>query len=888
MSETLLRTKLYVPPLRPNLVPRPQLIDTLNKGLERKLTLVAAPAGYGKTTLLSEWVHQSDRAKAWLSLDRSDNDASRFLIYLITALRTVEPEIGQEVLTALKVPQLRSKETILTLLINDIAALNTPVILVLDDYHLIDTENIHQTLTFLLEHFPAQMHLVVATRADPHLPIARLRARRQLSELREADLRFTQAESAAFLSDVMDLALPEEQVVKLASRTEGWIAGLQLAAISMQDKGDTAAFIRAFSGSHEYIADYLTDEVLKGQPQELQTFLLETSILERMNGSLCDAVSSQSQGHLTLESLREDKLFVVPLDDERQWYRYHKLFADLLYQRLRQTHPEYVRTLHGRASVWLEQNGLMLEAIEHALRAEDFERAANLIEQIAEETLLRSGVVTFLDWMDKLPGPVVRAHPSLVIYHALMLLLTGSTVDEVESRLNDVKSDTDELEGRILVVRASVAAYQGQLSKANDLASQALSLLPEVDTPARDQANWVFGVAAMASGGPAQALRALKKIVNESGLGDNIMLHSCALSDIARLYAQQGLLRRAKETYLQSLALALDEQGSPLPIASEALMGLGELARQRNHLVDAESFLVQGVELSKQWHGLMSYRGYISLAGVRMAKGQVDKAHQALREARQAAMDSKSLEIDDLIVALAEAKLGALQGDLQVAQSWLVERGWGSDRPPIEQGDDVFSVRMRKYEYLLLVRVLIAQGRAERALAVLESLQLTMEQLGRVDLCIEIEILKALGLRTLGDLDGALVALESALSLAKPGGYMRIFLDEGKPMTRLLRAAASRGVETEYIGRLLAAAPISQRADAAQPDRYATELADPLTPRELQVLRLLATRLTSTEIADELYISTNTARYHIKNIYGKLNVHRRADAVGRAKALGLL
>jgi LuxR family maltose regulon positive regulatory protein len=869
-------------------VSRPRLIDTLNEGLARKLTLVAAPAGYGKTTLLSEWVHQSDRATAWLSLDRSDNDASRFLMYLITALRAVEPEIGQEVLTSLKGPQLRSIETILTLLINDIAALSSPVILVLDDYHLIDTENIHQALTFLLEHFPTQMHLVVATRADPHLPIARLRARRQLSELREADLRFTLAESAAFLSDVMELALPEEQVAKLVSRTEGWIAGLQLAAISMQDKGDLIGFIRAFSGSHEYIADYLADEVLRGQSQELQTFLLETSILERMNGSLCDAVTSQRQGQLTLESLRENKLFVIPLDDERQWYRYHKLFADLLYQRLREIRPEYVRTLHGRAGVWFEQNGLMFEAIEHAFQAEDYERAANLIEQIAEETLFRSGVATFLGWMEKLPGPVVHAHPSLVITHALMLLLTGSTTDEVESILNDVEIGTDALEGRRLVVRASVAAYQGQLSRANELASQALNLLPEEDTYAKDQVTWVSGVTAMVTGGPAEAIRALKKVVNESGLGDNIMLHSCALSDMARLYAQQGKLRKAEETYEQALTLALDERGNPLPVASEALMGLGELAREWNHLADAERFLLKGIELSKQWHGIMSYRGCISLAGVKMAMGDVDGAHHALREGKKLAMDSKSLELDDLLVAMAEAKLGTLQGDLQVAQSWLGERGWGSDQPTLEQGDDVYIVRMRKYEYLLQVRVLVAQGQTERALATLESLQLKMEQLGRVDICIEIEVLKALSLQAQGDLDGALVALKSALSLTKPGGYMRIFLDEGKPMTRLLRAAASRGVETEYVGRLLAAASIPEQADAVQPGRYPAELVDPLTPRELQVLRLLATRLTSTEIADELYISANTARSHIKNIYGKLNVHQRADAVGRAEALGLL
>jgi LuxR family maltose regulon positive regulatory protein len=888
MPETLLRTKLFVPPLQSNLVPRLRLINTLNEGLARKLTLVAAPAGYGKTTLLSEWVHRSDRATAWLSLDKSDNDLSRFLMYLITALRTAEPEIGQDVLMALKVLQPRSIETILTLLINDIATLSSPVILVLDDYHLIDTENIHQALAFLLEHLPTQMHLVVATRADPHLPIARLRAQRQLSELREADLRFTLVESAAFLSDVMEPALPNEHVAKLVSRTEGWIAGLQLAAISMKDKGDPAGFIQSFSGSHEYIADYLADEVLRGQSQEMQTFLLETSILERMNGSLCEAITSQRQGQLRLENLREDKLFVIPLDDERQWYRYHKLFADLLHQRLSQTQPEYIRTLHGRACVWFEQNGLMLEAVEHAFQAEDFGRAANLIEQITEDTLFRGGVVTFLGWMEKLPGLVVHAHPSLVLTHALMLLLTGSTIDEVESRLNEVKSDTDALKGRKLVVRASVAAYKGQLSRANELANRALILLPEEDTSARDQANWVFGVTAMTAEGPAEGVRALKKAINKFRLSDNIILHSSTLSDMARLYALQGRLRKAEETYEKALDLALDERGNPLPIASLALMGLGELAREWNHLADAERFLLKGIKLSKQWHGIMSYRGCISLAGVRMALGDADGAYKALLEGKKLAMDSKSLELDDLLVTIAEAKLCAQQGDLQVAQRWLGERGWGSNRPTLEQSDDAYIVRIRKYEYLLQVRVMVAQFQIEKALAILESLQPKMEPRGRVDICIEIEILKALSLQVQGDLDGALLALESALSLAKPGGYMRIFLDEGKPMTRLLREAISRGIETEYAGRLLAAAPISEQANSTRPSHYPTEMVDPLTQRELQVLRLLATRLTSTEIADELYISANTARYHIKNIYGKLNVHRRDDAVGRAKTLGLL
>ena len=438
MSTSILATKLYIPPPRPKVVLRPRLVERLDEGLHHKLTLISAPAGFGKTTLVSEWVASCERATAWLSLDEGDNDLARFLAYLVAALQTIMADMGEGVLAVLQSPQPPPIESMLTALLNEITATPDDFILVLDDYHVMDAQPVDHALTFLLEHLPPQMHLVIATREDPQLPLARLRARGQLTELRAADLRFTPSEAAEFLNRVMGLNLSADDIAALETRTEGWITGLQMAALSMQGRSDTASFIQAFTGSHRFVLDYLVEEVLQRQPEHMRSFLLQTAVLDRLNGSLCDAVTGREDGRGMLETLERGNLFVIPLDDRRQWYRYHHLFADVLQTRLMEEWPDQVSALHRRASVWYEQNGLPSDAIRHALAAEDFERAADLIELAGPVVEESSQTATWLGWVRALPDELVRARPVLSVWYAYALLGRGE-MEAAEARLTDAE-----------------------------------------------------------------------------------------------------------------------------------------------------------------------------------------------------------------------------------------------------------------------------------------------------------------------------------------------------------------------------------------------------------------------------------------------------------------
>ncbi|MGD8398656.1 MAG: LuxR family transcriptional regulator, partial [Anaerolineae bacterium] len=551
-QHSLLQTKLYIPPIRRELVSRPRLIERLNAGLNGCLTLVSAPAGYGKTTLVTQWLNSTKCPSTWLSLDESDNDPTRFLVYFVAALRTVDADIGKGVLSALQSPQPPPVEAVLTSLINDAAAIPDRILLVFDDYHLIESPPVDNALTFLLEHLPAQMHLVIVTREDPHLSLARLRARGHLTELRAADLRFTASEAADFLNQVMGLELAAEDIAVLERRTEGWIAGLQLAAISMQGREDTAALIKSFAGSHRHVLDYLVEEVLKQQSESIQTFLLQTTVLDRLTGSLCDAIlgrgaddqrstgdrntfalqlpSSSASGQEILEHLERSNLFVVPLDEERRWYRYHHLFADLLRQRLHQTQPEQVPILHRRASKWYEQNGFVDEAIEHALRAEDFERAADLVEGRAETPWGRGEQIRLQGWLEALPAEQVLSRPQLCIFHAWGLFASGQqsaaeqslqaaerALERTAGRETDAApakrvrmpvSDMTKIQGRAAAVRAFMASFRGDVSEIIQYSRQALDRLPEQDLVWRSSAAIALGDAYSFNGELVAACRA--------------------------------------------------------------------------------------------------------------------------------------------------------------------------------------------------------------------------------------------------------------------------------------------------------------------------------------------------------------------------------------------
>jgi LuxR family maltose regulon positive regulatory protein len=902
MLTSLVQTKLYIPLVRSELVVRPRLLERLNAGLARKLTLVSAPAGYGKTTLLAEWVGAQRAAPlrvAWLSLDEGDNDPVRFLSYLVAALQAIDGSIGQDALDALQSPQPPSAETLVTLLVNQIGAASGTFILVLDDYHLITAQPVHDALTFLLERLPGNGHLVIATRADPPLPIARLRARGQLTELRQADLRFTPGEAAEFLNRVMGLGLSVDDVVALASRTEGWIAGLQLAALSMQGRDDVAGFVRALTGSNRYILDYLIEEVFERQTESIQAFLLQTSILERLTGPLCDAVVGQAgnltcDGQAALECLERDNLFIVPLDDERRWYRYHRLFADLLRQRLHRTYPDRMLVLHRCASEWFEQNGLVAEAIDHALAAEDLGRAAALIEQNAEATLMRGEVATFLRWIDALPDDLVRARPKLRILYAWMLLWQSQSLKVIESLLQGAEEEDERVSGRVTALRGLMAGLRGQTALAVELSRRALEQLPEEEQFIRMFATWILRTAQLVSGEGVVDDRALDEVLRMSQGAGNVMLSVMITCNRAELLMRQGQPHEAAAAYHRALDLATDAQGRRLPIAGQALIGLGELSREWGDLDAAERYLLEGIELTEQWTEVGPLEAYIALARVRWAQGDMDSAWDALRKAQELAVKFDLTDLDDLCVAMFQAWMWISQGDLELARRWAEERDLLKyiAVPLQEEASDSYDLRMRKYELLVLARLLIAQGQPGEALKLLASLIPVAEWRGRPGMLVEIYVLQALAYQAQGDVDRAMDALERALSLAEPKGYVSIFASEGEPMRVLLREAAKRGIARniapEYVSELLTALGVEERkAPAAPLPPIPSALAEPLSERELEVLRLLNTHLSSTEIAERLCISANTVRFHIKNVYGKIGVHSRSDAVQRARELGL-
>jgi LuxR family maltose regulon positive regulatory protein len=900
------------------------LIERLSVGLRRggKLTLVSAPAGFGKTTLLSEWAASAGRPVAWLSLDEDDNDPARFMSYLVAALHTIGEGLDVDAPGISSSPQPLPIEAALAGWINQINALAIHFTLVLDDYHLITAQPIHNALGYLLDHMPPQMHLAIATRADPPLPVARLRGRGQLTELRQTDLCFTPEEAAAFLRSCMDLELSVDDMAALASRTEGWISGLQMAALSMQGRDDLAGFVAAFTGSNRYVLDYLLEEVLYREPDHVQSFLLQTSILDRLSAPLCDAVveSSESTNQRTggslsrsfadaqavLEYLERANLFVVPLDDRREWYRYHRLFADLLHSRLQQAQPDLAPALHGRASGWYEQHGWMTEAIDHALVAADLEWAADLIEKNAEATMMRGEITTFLRWVEALPDELVRVRPSLCVFHAWVLLLSGRPLAAIESRLHDADTDGEQVSGALAALRALLAAFQGQVSPALALAHQALAQLPQEDRFMRGFVTWIVSALQADAGDGAAYYQAMDELVRTSQRAGNVMMVITVMCNQAELDMRRGHLRKAAATFRQVLELATDGEGQRLPIAGQALVGLGELAREWGDLDAATRYLTEGIELVEQWTEIGPYEAYLSLARVMLAQRDTDGAREAVQKAQELAVKSDVTELDDLVVAMLQARLWIEQGDLDAAQRWAEGRDLIQyiDTALREEGRVSIDHRLHKYELVILARLLFVQGRVSEALRLLTSLLPVAEQRRRTGLIVEIQVLQALAFQAQGDLDRAIAALERAITRAEPVGYVRTFVDEGQPMAQLLEEARRRGIAIEYVGRLLAAferdgswlrpegfqvpdSPV-QRPSLKSETLSPEILFEPLSERELQVLRLLSTHLSSTEIAEELVISVNTVRSHIKNIYGKLGVHRRSDAVQRAHELKLL
>ena len=901
----LLETKFYVPRSRRGLVPRPRLSQRLDRGSALKLVLVSAPAGFGKTTLLTEWLAAGpaaptdQRLAAWLSLDRSDNDPASFWTYVIAALRTVAPGVGDSALALLQAPRPSPIETVLTVLLNDLGATAGDLVLVLDDYHVIDASDVQDGMAFLLDHLPPWLHVVIASRADPALPLARWRARGELVEIRAAELRFTADEAAAYLNEIMGLQLTARDVAALEGRTEGWIAALQLAALSMQGRDDVAGFIAGFAGDDRYVVDYLAEEVLQRQPDHVQAFLLQTSILDRLSGPLCDAVTGQGGGKAMLEALDRGNLFLVPLDDRRQWYRYHHLFADVLQARLLDEQPGQVPGLHRRASVWYEQNGEPPMAIGHALAARDFDQAADLIERAIPAMRITRQETTVHGWLKALPDEVVRVRPMLS-FAVAGALLTGGEPEEVEVRLRDagrwlqeaaatgegslarpgemVVADEEEyrrLPGAIELYRSALALVRGDVPGTVRHAQRTLDLALTEDHGVRAGAAGFLGLAFWTSGDLEAAHPAWAQCaagLRRSGQIADIFGCAIAMADIRLV---QGRLGEAMRTYDQALQRASVQDGPVLRGTADMYVGMSEVHRERGDLQAATQQLLRSQELG-EYNGLPQnpYRWRVAMARIRQAEGDLGGALDLLDEAER-------LYVGDFFpnvrpVPALKARVWIAQGRLGEALGWAHEQGLSAD-------DDLSY--LREFEHITLARMLLARSRGEpvhQVTRLLERLLLAAEEGGRTGHVIEILVLQALALQAPGPIPAALTCLERALTLAEPEGYVRVFVDEGPPIGSLLRAAEKQGTTRGYVRRLLAA--VSQtRQDS--PGRQA--LIDPLSERELDVLRLLGTELDGPAIARELMVSLNTVRTHTKNIYTKLAVTNRRAAVRRAAELDL-
>ena len=905
--DVLVTTKFHVP--RAGFVPRPRLLERLAQGMERGLTVVCTPAGFGKTTLLGDWTRRSRRPAAWLSLDTGDNDPARFWRYVAEALDRVRPGVGEQVAMLLRGPQQPPLEAVATAVINEMAPLPDPVTLVLDDYHLIEASPVHSSVSFLLDRMPPGLRLVLTSRADPPLPLARLRARGQLAELRAAELRFTLDETAAFLREATGLDLPTASIAALQDRTEGWVAGVQLAALSLQGRPDPAAFIATFAGSNRYVLDYLTEEVLARQPEQVVSFLLETSVLERLSGPLCDAVTDGTGGQARLEALDRANLFVVPLDEVRSWWRYHHLFADLLRVRLAQERPERVPELHRAAAAWHEEHGSADDAVRHALAAGEVDLAARLVERDVETLLRRSEGATLRRWLGGLPAESVQARARLCLAQAITAVV-GSQVEAIEpllvqaERAFSVSGDEphEPSVGRALSVlanvpasiaflRAELARLRGDAERAVACDQQALAHLGEGDWLLRSMVAWNLAVAQWLRGRLEPAAHALAEVVAERQAAGEGYLAMRVCYDLGQVQRAQGRLDAALATYRRGLEPA-NETGSQLPAAGILHVGLAEVLYERDELAGALDHATQGVALCQQLAFTQPLAsGLAILARIRQAQGDAAGALDAIGQAERIELSPEVVALFNPVPAW-RAGLLLARGEVAEAASWANERGLGvTDEPSYP----------REGEYLVLARVLLAEQEPDLAFGLLERLHARAVAEDRTGSVMELGALRALALAAQGDDAAALTGLAETLALAGPEGYARVFVDQGAPMARLLgrlasthragRVALPGAVPPDYLDRLtMAFKPGGARA-ASRADRDTAgdeALVEPLSARELEVLGMLAAGKSNQQIADELFVVLDTVKKHVGHILDKLGAANRTQAVARARVLGLL
>lgn len=903
MKTQILATKLYIPTPHPGSVMRPRLIDRLNGGLHGKLTLVSAPAGCGKTTLITEWISANELQVAWLSLDEVDSAPVRFLNYIVAALQTIEPEIGKDILNLLESPQPPPIASLLTPLLNELAAIPYEFVLVLDDYHVLDSQEIDTALAFLIDNQPPQMHLVITTREDPGLPLARLRVRGQLSEIRAADLQFTPDEAAEFLNNAMGLSLAPEDVAALEQRTEGWIAGLQLAAISMQGQTDIGQFIQSFTGSHHFVLDYLIEEVLTRQAAHIQDFLLKTSILDRFCQPLCDAVlQGDDDAQATLEHIRQANLFLIPLDNERRWYRYHHLFGDLLRKRLGESASIEINNLHIRASQWYEQHAQQSEAIDHALTAEDFERAAAMIElawATSHSTAFQSQELH--TWMQRLPNSVYHNRPVLSAGYGWSLLNFGdlqaaderlrdaerwlSAADDMESSRSEMVVADHEAFQRLPATIASARTYHalalGDVPNTIKHGQRVLALAEENDHHQRGIATSLMGLAYWSKGDLETAYQFMTEGVEQMYELGNVHFALSSTFGLADVLLGQGRLLDAIAIYKKGLHVA-ESQPYQVQGIADLYLGLGDLYREQNDLQIARDYINKSERLGEQ-AGFPNWRVRFCKAQARMKQisRDFDEALDLLDEAERLYYVTPVPDVHP--IPAMKAHIWIKLGQINNALSWVRDRQLSLDS---EVG------YLNEFELMTLARIHIAfvetgntDSPVHELAQLLDRLLEVAETDRRMGSVIEISILQARLQWIQGNREVALTFLRRAFQLAEPERYVRVFVDEGEPMKAMLTEVLAQEIFPSYSQELLRA---FEGASGSEPSPISQPLLDPLSDRELEILRLVAEGLSNREVCERLFVALDTVKGHNRNIYQKLQVKRRTEAVARARELGLI
>ena len=914
MLNHILQTKLYLPPIRPDWVARQHLLDRLTLQPHTRLVLVSAPAGYGKTTLITVWLRQLEAANAahvcWLALDEDDSAPRQFFGYLAAAVQAL-PGGRTSLARLLQAEQEMPAKTWLNAFVQDVTPVSAPFILVLDDYHTLDSAEIDQALALLLDRMPPHMTLTLTSRSDPGFPVSRLRARGQLIELRAADLRFTETEAAQFLQQTMGLTLSEAQIAALEHRTEGWIAGLQMAALSLQNRsrGELDSFIRNFTGSHRFILDYLLEEALHQQPEVVRDFLLATSILEQLSGPLCDTLTGRSDGQLLLEQLERNNLFVISLDDERRWYRYHHLFADVLHAHAQRHCPQHVTEWHRRAGRWFAQNGAMPPAIRHALAAEDFAQAAHLLELLRWQIDGIYPIKQWLAWADALPAEQIAERPVLTLVYGWALLENGNLAEAevylqaTQSWLNKPQAKkiiADEETWRVLPASLSAAhAYlalsQGDVAGTIAHAQAVLDFFQDEDHYWRGVGLSLLGLTRWMQGDLPAAARTFAELTGAMRRTGKLVDAISTAYTLAEMLLALGNLSQAEAEIAKILPLAEPPHAPPLLGTSDLYRFLSVLAWERGDSETAEKHLRRAVSLGEDaaltnW----GYRLCLVQSYFKRSQGDFAGALAALDEAERVYTENPIPLLRP--VSALKAQIWLAQGELAQAESWAQTQNLGPK--------DTLHY-LREFEYLTLARLLLARYQAQKAaksdrldpdqnlndaLTLLRRLLTEAEAGQRLGSVLEILILQALALAAQNDIDAALVPLARALALATPQGYVRRFTNEGPPMARLLTEADKRGLVTHYTRKLLAAFPRASllSANSSKIRNQNSDLIEPLSDRELEILHLVAAGLKNKEIAEQLVISLNTVLYHTKNIYGKLGVNKRTLAVAKARELGLL